>query len=142
MHQKVDLQHFAFYSRIDEEIGIIFSNANSSLDSDIRYEASIANTPSPALFVYTLPNVLIGELCIRHRIKGETACFVFDIFDAAFQSGYVNSLFEMEKIKTCISGWADYYNGKAEAFFCLVEKSGNESPLEHNSENLNRIWKI
>ncbi len=122
-----------------EEIGIIFSNANSSLDSDIRYEASIANTPSPALFVYTLPNVLIGELCIRHRIKGETACFVFDIFDATFQSDYVNLLFETEKVKTCVSGWADYYNGKAETFFYLAE-TGKENSLTHNSSNVNKIF--
>lgn len=121
-----------------EEIGIIFSNANSSLDTDIKYEASIATAPSPSLFVYTLPNVLIGEICIRHRIKGEAACFVFDIFDTIFQTDYVNSLFETEKVKTCISGWADYYNGKAEAFFYLAEnKVGN---LNHTSKNVEAIW--
>lgn len=123
-----------------EEMGVIFSNANSSLDTDIRYEASIATNPSPSLFVYTLPNVLIGELCIRHRIKGETACFVFDIFDADFQSGYVNLLLGSDKIKTCISGWGDYYDGKAEAFFYLAETKEGEGLLEHTAENLNRLW--
>ena len=59
-----------------EETGIIVSNANSSLDTDLRYELSTATMPSPALFVYTLPNVLIGELCIRPQIKGESAGFV------------------------------------------------------------------
>ena len=121
-----------------EEIGIIFSNANSSLDTDIKYEVSIVNTASPALFVYTLPNVLIGEICIRHRIKGEAACFVFDIFDARFQSEYINSLFETEKIKIGLSGWADFYNGKAEAFFYLAETT--ENILEHNAENLQRLF--
>jgi|ERR1043165_2226531 hypothetical protein len=123
-----------------EEIGIVFSNANSSLDTDIRYEASITTAPSPSLFVYTLPNVLIGELCIRNKIKGETACFVFDIFDPAFQSNYVNLLLETGKVKTCLSGWADYYGGKAEAFFYLVEKDGDFEAPEHSIENLNRIW--
>ena len=32
--------------------------------------------PSPALFVYTLPNIVTGELAIRHQIYGETACYV------------------------------------------------------------------
>lgn len=123
-----------------EETGIIFSNAHSSLDTDLRYEASLADVPSPSLFVYTLPNVAIGELCIRHSIKGETACFVFDIFDAAFQAEYVHSLFETGKIKACISGWADYYNGKAEAFFYLAEEKGKENTLKHNAENVNNIW--
>ena len=123
-----------------EEIGIIFSNANSSLDTDIKYQAGIANAPSPALFVYTLTNVLIGEICIRHRIKGEAACFVFDIFDATFQTDYVNLLFETEKVKTCISGWADYYNGKAEAFFYLVE-TGTGNLETNNSSNVSKIYK-
>ena len=122
-----------------EEIGIILSSANSSLDTDIRYKASINSAPSPSLFVYTLPNVLIGELCIRHKIKGEAACFVFDIFDATFQSDYVNSLLETVKVKTCISGWADYYNGKADAFFYLAE-TGKESLETHNSSNVSKIF--
>jgi hypothetical protein len=123
-----------------EQIGIILSSANSSLDTDIKYEASIATAPSPSLFVYTLPNVLIGEICIRHRIKGEAACFVFDIFDATFQTDYVNLLFETGKVKACISGWADYYNNKAEAFFYLVENTSSETALKHNAKNINRIW--
>jgi len=104
-----------------EEMGVVLSTRNSSLDTDLRYEASIANAPSPALFVYTLPNVLIGELCIRHKMKGEAACFVFDIFDRKFHEEYIHSLFEMKKIKACVSAWADYYDGKAEAVFTFFE---------------------
>ncbi len=122
-----------------EEVGIIVSNANSSLDTDIKYNASIATAPSPALFVYTLPNVLIGELCIRHRIKGEAACFVFDIFDCAFQTSYVNSLMDTGNAKATVSGWADYYNGKAEAFFYLAEQKENGGVL-HDFENVKRLF--
>lgn len=122
-----------------EDIGIIVSNANSSLDTDLKYNASIETAPSPALFVYTLPNVLIGELCIRHKIKGEAACFVFDIFDSVFQTGYVNSLFETGKVKAVVSGWADYYEGKAEAFFYLTETGKQDLPY-HNSININKLY--
>lgn len=125
-----------------EEVGIIISNAHSSLDTDIRYEESIVNSPSPSLFVYTLPNVLIGELCIRHQVKGETACFVFDIFDGPFQAGYVDALFETHRIKACISGWADYYDGKAESFFYLAEQKKRENMLKHDSITLNKIFQI
>lgn len=123
-----------------EEVGVIVSNSHSSLDTDIRYEESLATTPSPSLFVYTLPNVLIGELCIRHQVKGETACFVFDIFDASFQAGYVDTLFETGKIKACISGWADYYDGKAESFFYVVESIKQNNLLKHDSQTLNKIF--
>jgi hypothetical protein len=123
-----------------EEVGIIFSNANSSLDTDLRYEESLKTNPSPALFVYTLPNILIGELSIRHQIKGESACFVFDIFDAEFQTEYVNGLFENGKVKMCLSGWADFFNDKAEAFFYLAETKDIESSLKHNSKTVNKIF--
>lgn len=123
-----------------EEVGVFLSGANSSLDADMRYQASVDTAPSPALFVYTLPNVLIGELCIRHHIKGEAACFVFDIFDSVFQTRYVNSLFETGKVKCAVSGWADYFQGRAEAFFYLAE-TGKPTLPEHNSTNINKLYK-
>ena len=121
-----------------EERGIIIQNANSSLDTDIRYQETIATAPSPSLFVYTLPNVLIGELCIRHQVKGETACFVFDIFDARFQEQYVSLLPAHSAIKNCVAGWVDYYNGNAEAFLCLVNYTGN-GLAEHTAANLDKL---
>jgi hypothetical protein len=124
---------------VAEETGIVFSNANSSLDTDLRYEASLRTNPSPALFVYTLPNILIGELSIRHAIKGESACFVFDIFDTEFQAGYVNTLMGTGKIKRCVSGWADYYEDRAEAFFYLADTTGQHS-LKHDSPTLKKIF--
>lgn len=119
-----------------EGIGIIFSCANSSLDTDLRYEA----TPGPALFVYTLPNILIGEIAIRNGIKGESACFVFDIFDAPFQTNYSNGLLQTGKIKACVSGWADFLNNKAEAFFYLAEINQPNNNLTHDSQTVSKIF--
>lgn len=119
-----------------EETGIILSCANSSLDTDFRYEA----TPGPALFVYTLPNILIGEIAIRQGIKGESACFVFDIFDAAFQANYVNDLLQHGRVKACISGWADFVNGNAEAFFYLAETNQTNSNLTHDISTVSKIF--
>jgi hypothetical protein len=135
------LQNQPFFAALKpEERSIVIQNANSSLDTDIRYEESIATAPSPSLFVYTLPNVLIGELCIRHQVKGETACFVFDIFDAGFQEQYVSLLPAYSAAKSCIAGWVDYYNGKAEAFLCLVQYTGT-GLAEHTAANLEQLIK-
>ena len=122
-----------------EENGIVLSTSNGCLDTDIRYEASTHHAASPSLFVYTLPNILIGEISIRHQFKGESACFVFDIFKPVFQAQYVNRLLQEEKIKICVSGWADFLNEKAEAFFYLAEKT-NQNLLPHSSENLQNIF--
>jgi hypothetical protein len=123
-----------------EKTGVIFSNSNSSLDTDLRFHESMVEAASPALFVYTLPNIIIGEICIRHKVKGESACFVFDIFDFAFQADYINGLMDAGKMDTCISGWADFYNGKFEAFFYLVERTDDRKYLIHNSQNTGKIY--
>ena len=59
-----------------EEIGIVLANANSSLDKDIKYWESVQDMASPSLFVYTLPNIVIGEICIRNHFKGENALYI------------------------------------------------------------------
>ncbi len=62
-----------------EEVAVVLSNANASLDTDYKYFATVKEIASPAVFVYTLPNIMIGEICIRHQFKGENAFFVFEI---------------------------------------------------------------
>ena len=122
------------------DTGILFQTANSSLDTDVLYRASTLTGASPSLFVYTLPNILIGELCIRHKIKGESACFIFPTFDALFQVNYLNSLLDSGKIKTGISGWADFYNEKFEALFYVAVKSAQQHLAEHTVENVDKIY--
>jgi hypothetical protein len=122
------------------ETGIVFSTANSSLDTDVLFQSSTLSVPSPSLFVYTLPNIVIGELCIRFGIKGESACFIFDTFNASFQVDYLNSLLDSGEIKTGICGWADFYDNKFEALFWLVEKTDSEAYVKHTAGNINKIY--
>src|ERR1700744_5531982 len=77
-----------------EEVPVVLSNANASLDTDYKYFATVKDIPSPALFVYTLPNIMTGEICIRHHFKGENAFFVFESFNAAFLAQYVRDLMD------------------------------------------------
>ncbi|HCN84225.1 MAG TPA: hypothetical protein DIT07_11490, partial [Sphingobacteriaceae bacterium] len=73
-----------------EDMGLILSNSNASLDTDQKYMASAKDIPSPSLFVYTLPNIVTGEICIRNDFKGEDAFFLFDSFNADFIENYVS----------------------------------------------------
>jgi hypothetical protein len=43
-----------------------------SLDTDVRF----LQTPRPSLFAYTLPSTVVGEICIRYRLKGPVLCLV------------------------------------------------------------------
>ncbi|MBS1685572.1 MAG: hypothetical protein JSS76_12480 [Bacteroidetes bacterium] len=122
-----------------EDVAVIVTSAHSSLDTDLRYQQSVATAPSPSLFVYTLPNVMIGEVCIRQGIKGENTCFVSADFDPEFQAGYVNGLLVEGRAEVCISGRADYLRGGMNAFFMLVEK--NPASLgEYNTQTIKQLY--
>ena len=59
----------------------------ASLDTDLKHQATIANPqeyyPSPAVFVYTLPNICLGEISIRHQLHTEGSFFVLDSYQQA-----------------------------------------------------------
>src|SRR5690554_7158618 len=54
-----------------KNIALLFSNSESSLDTDIKHQQSISSKeeyfPSPAVFVYTLPIFPFGKLAFRHN---------------------------------------------------------------------------
>jgi len=60
-----------------EDIAVICFNSSSSLDIDTQYQKTIHDNenyfPSPSLFVYTLPNIVTGEIAIRNKFLGETS---------------------------------------------------------------------
>lgn len=59
--------------------GIILCNESSSDDNDQHYWQTIDKEnyyPSPSVFVYTLPNIVTGEIAIRHKIQGESSFFI------------------------------------------------------------------
>ena len=125
-----------------EDVGIVLSNANSSLDTDIRYYETTKTMASPALFVYTLPNIVIGEISIRHYFKGENAFFIFDAFDAEFIEQYVSNLFNNNILQCCICGWVDVLGDNYNATLFLIEKDKSANSVNFTKENLNKIYRL
>lgn len=123
-----------------EEIGLILSNANSSLDSDQKYICSVSDIPSPALFVYTLPNIMTGEICIRNNFKGEDAFFIFEKFDAEFMELYVNNLLNNNTLKVCICGWIDLVGDEYKAVLFLIERERKDNSTVFSKNNLDNIF--
>lgn len=119
-----------------EQAGTVLMNANSSLDMDLRYQESMKGVPSPSLFVYTLPNIVAGEICIRHHFKGENAFFVQPKFDAAFMKQQVNYLLDHNILQACICGWVDVLGSAYEAKLFLVEKVKKENAVAFSVENI------
>ncbi len=125
-----------------ENMAIVLSNKSASLDTDRKHQETINNKdayyPSPAIFVYTLPNIGIGEISIRHQILGENAFFVFDSFNAKALSQYAASLIHAKKSTHVLCGWADVDQGEYEAFMYLVSREGTH---KHTEENINTLYK-
>ena len=123
-----------------EDIGIVLSNANSSLDTDTRYFETTKTIASPALFVYTLPNIVIGEISIRHHFKGENSFFVTGKFDAGFIEQYVNNLVNNNILQCCICGWVEVLDDNYNATLFLIEKDKSPNSVNFTKENLNKIY--
>ncbi|MCO5237395.1 MAG: hypothetical protein M9933_14110 [Chitinophagaceae bacterium] len=123
-----------------ENVGFVFSNANSSLDADLRYFESVKNIPSPAQFVYTLPNIVIGELSIRHGCKGENAFFVSESFDVDLLWFYVQDLISRRRLQACICGWIDCLDDDFKALVYLVESRTSNTELPFDTERICKIY--
>jgi hypothetical protein len=126
-----------------EDIAIIIANSASSLEIDTEHQHTIEDRnnyfPSPANFVYTLPNILIGEIAIRNKIKGENTFFIFDKFDTHFMSDYCNLLLNSGKAKVIIAGWVDFFENKYEAKLYIAESQEQGLKQLHTEENLNTL---
>jgi hypothetical protein len=126
-------------SIITEKTGLVLCNANSSLDIDVKYFESTKEIASPALFVYTLPNIVIGEICIRNKFKGENAFFVLEKFDAAFIYQYVSTLFADNIFELCICGWVDVLEENYKTVLFLVSRENRDGALLFTEQNMNSI---
>jgi len=124
-----------------EDAGIVLANANSSLDDDIKYYDTTKDIPSPSLFVYTLPNIVIGEICIRNNFKGEHAFFIQDTFDGGFIEQQVNYLLDKNILQACICGWVDVLEQEYKAVLFLVEKEKRDESILFSRGNMSDVFK-
>ena len=91
----------------EEDTAILLANRNSTENVDKKYNETIQEDnyfPNPALFVYTLPNVMIGEISIRNNIKGETLFLACDGFD----TDLFNEMKDVMKFRNILFGYVDY----------------------------------
>lgn len=108
----------------EEDCGLILSGVYGSLDTDIRHQQIIDTetdaSASPAVFVYTLPNVVEGEISIRHHIKGENTWFWSDDRTLSDMREYAALSMSAQDMIYCIVGHIDFLNGRYFAKFELL----------------------
>lgn len=115
----------------DDQIGLLFANSEGSTHTDIRFQESylVDLLPSPSLFVYTLPNIALGEIAIRNKWHGAHMFAVFPNFVPVYYADHGKIMLE-EGAKVVIGGWLDVRE-KLDALFFVMDEG-----LVNNRENI------
>jgi len=89
---------------------VVLFNHSSSIIADRQYVKSIEIDdffPSPAAFVYTLPNITTGEIALRNGYHGETSFYILAERNEKLMQRVIKSTFIDRDIKSVIGGWID-----------------------------------
>lgn len=122
---------------IPASTALIFANSESSLDTDEQYYESMNSFPSPGLFVYTLPNIMLGEISIRHKLISENCFLITEQFDAELFENQILSAISSEDATKAVCGWVDLHSDEYDVFLSLISAEGE---LPFNAENLQNLY--
>ena len=118
---------------------LLLSNRSSSMDSDEKHAQTIYNkeaAASPAVFVYTLPNIALGEISIRHQLFSENLFLIFDKFSPETLVPYAEQILNENKAEKVLAGWVEAEENQLDVFIYLIENKGNTKHTIENVQNL------
>ncbi|WP_138475856.1 hypothetical protein [Dyadobacter bucti] len=123
----------------DDEVAMLFGNDNSSAETDVRFRKSYQENgaPSPSLFVYTLPNIVMGEIAIINKWYGENMFAVLPKFVSGFFVDYAQILLATGS-KAVLCGWLGIKDKSTEVFLFLIEKQAAVG-IPSNADNLSAL---
>lgn len=124
----------------NSDTALFFSNKSSSWISDDLHAKSIFNEPyipSPAVFVYTLPNIVLGEISIRNQLLSENLFLIFEQFSAENYYHYTTELLQNKHAEMVLCGWVEITENQWDVFVYLVGKNGK---TKHTIENINNLY--
>jgi len=121
-------------------LGVVLNNSAASLDTDMKYWETTSNIPSPALFVYTLPNIVVAEICIKNNFKGENFFFVSEKMDTHLLFCHISEMLNSNRAAACLGGWVEVLNNSYNAFLFLVEKDQEKKAAKFTEENIINIY--
>ena len=90
-----------------EDRAVLVFSREGCVANDRHYAQSMLDFPSPALFVYTLPNIVSGEISIRNKWGGESSAFVLESYDKARIWEIVKQAFQDSRTKSAFVAWID-----------------------------------
>lgn len=126
-----------------EDRAVVLFNKNASLQADTNYQATIQDAeqffPSPAAFVYTLPNIVTGEIAIRNKYFGETSFHVLEDFNPKTLARQLLNAFQDPMTQSILGGWLDCVDeNHFDARVFLIEK-GQFGSIEDLEKEISKI---
>lgn len=104
-----------------DKVALLLTTADGCREIDEKFAASMQDIPSPALFVYTLPNIVAGEICIRNGFKGEQMVWVAEAPDEKMTDAYLQALFAKGSTEACLAGFINAYGDELRAELSWVK---------------------
>lgn len=121
-----------------EDTAVVLFSGAGSLDTDLQHMETIADNnnyyPSPHVFVYTLANIVCGEIAIRHRIFGETMCYIAESLSAEQLYSQLLYLERERNTRHAICGWCDILKDECKVLLLHVEICPACSTAENEEE--------
>ena len=116
-----------------DDRAVIFFNHSSSVCADRQYIETIADPdncfPSPSVFVYTLPNIVTGEIAIRNGYHGETSFYILPRQDDRLMQQILQASCLDSATQSILCGWLDYEDdAHFEAQLKIINLSNQSSP--------------
>jgi hypothetical protein len=123
-----------------EEVAVLCFNRSSSLESDALFQETIRPGddcfPSPARFVYTLPNIVTAEITIRNKFHGETAFYVLEAFNAWEIHVRASEAFQDEGTREALVAWVESFGGRHEIFMMWVVEGDDIFDFPFSAESI------
>ena len=95
----------------DQDRAVVLFNSSSSIVADRKHIATFDKEnefyPSPSVFLYTLPNIVTGEIAIKHGYKGETSLYILNEYNELIINSIVKATFRHSSVRSMITGWVD-----------------------------------
>lgn len=93
----------------DESRAVVLFNRSSSIAADREYIKSMdEGFPSPSTFIYTLPNIVTGEIAIRNGWHGETSLYILKEHNPRLEEEILSASFMDKATRSILGGWIDY----------------------------------
>lgn len=119
--------------------GVFLINRSASIYTDsIFYNSYTKESASPARFVYTLPNIVIGEIAIRYKLLGEHGFFIMDEIDSESLYLYVDSLLTEEVLDAALLGVVDVSRNGIQGAMCYLTRDVIDEGAELDAQSFNQ----